>query len=375
MIDQVKSGIDHLETSRQFLEHKRLALITNATGINKYFKSTIDILNEHYELTMLFAPEHGVRGDKQAAEIVTSYTDERTGLPVISLYGKQKEIPEEVIDAYDILVYDIQDIGSRHYTYLSSLLLCMKSCAKHSKQFVVLDRPNPIGGQKVEGNKLKREMRSFVGCYEMPQRYALTIGEFAKMANETENLQCDLKVIPMENYKRSMYYNETGLPFVMPSPNIPTQETQVLYNGTCLFEGTTLSEGRGTTKPFEVIGAPWINSNVLADKMNEKELKGVYFRPTYFTPTFSKHQGKLCGGVQIHILSQKEVEAVKVGLYLIDETRKMTQGTEFFEPFFDSLAGITRKTFQSLQIEEILETWEKEANVFTQVKKKYHLYA
>ena len=367
-------GADQIKQYDHLLAGKRVALITNTTGMSSKFRPTVDLLQENYQLTQLFAPEHGIRGEVQAGEAVSTYKDKKTNIWVTSLYGKDREVPDETTKNYDVLIYDIQDIGSRYYTYLATLLGCMKSCAKHQKQLIVLDRPNPIGGEKVEGNILRKNKTSFVGCFSMPQRYGLTVGEFAKMVNREENIGCDLQIIPLRNYKRGMYYDETGLPYILPSPNIPTLDTQILYNGTCLFEGTSLSEGRGTTKPFEIVGAPWIDGDLLADVMNKKQLASVHFRGLYFTPTFSKHQGSLCGGVQIHIKDKKEVDAVELGLYLLEETRKMCQEENFFNDFFESLAGITPTELENRGARNLSDAWKNESAQFLKNQSKYHLY-
>lgn len=383
MLDEiVLCGIDNIAEYHSLLNGKRIALITNPTGVDKDLRSTIDILADNYNLKLLFSPEHGVRGDKQAGEQVNSYIDPKSGVMTYSLYGKTRTIPQELNSQYDVLIYDIQDIGSRYYTYISTLLNSMETCKKNNKPFIVLDRPNPIGGQQVEGNILEKDLMSFVGCYEMPQRYGLTVGEFAMMANITRNINCDLHIVKMKNYKRSMYFDETGLSFISPSPNIPSLDTQVLYNGTCLFEGTNLSEGRGTTKPFEIIGAPWINGDELAAIMNDIGLPGVKFRPTYFVPAFSKHKGEMCGGVQIHIMDKRQVKPVELGIHLLFETKKLTTHMEYFVSppfesdalFIDKLSGTKDLRKGIMDPGELLSKWEEESNDFTIEKIKYHLY-
>ncbi|MGL4372683.1 MAG: exo-beta-N-acetylmuramidase NamZ family protein [Turicibacter sp.] len=375
-------GIDNLSQYDHVLKGKKLALITNPTGVNKELKSSIDVLNEDYNLTLLFSPEHGVRGDKQAGEHVDTYIDERSGIEVFSIYGSSHSIPDSLNDKYDVLIYDIQDTGSRFYTYISTLLNCLRSCAKNNKPMIVLDRPNPIGGNIVEGNILETSVKSFVGCFKMPQRYGLTSGEFAMMANDLEQIGCDLLVVKMDGYNREMFFDETGLLFINPSPNIPSLEAEVLYNGTCLFEGTCLSEGRGTTKPFEIVGAPWIDGTELANIMNAKNLAGVIFRPTFFVPTFSKHQGQMCQGVQIHVTDKKVVRAVEVGLYLLEEAKKMTTDQDFFiSPpfesdalFIDKLAGTKSLRLQPTAADVLIEKYRLESEQFKNKKEMYHLY-
>ncbi len=384
MEGNVYTGIDNIGENEALLRGKRLALLTNPNGVTKSLVSTIDVLKD-YGLSLLFAPEHGVRGDKQAGDKVLSFTDEQTGIPVISIYGGDREIPSQYNDQYDLLVIDIQDIGSRYYTYISALLDCLKSCVKNKKPVLILDRPNPIGGT-VEGNCLEQDLLSYVGCYPMPQRHGLTIGEFALMVNDKEQLGCELQVAHMKNYKRDLYFDETGLPFVLPSPNMPTLDTAVLYNGTCLFEGTVLSEGRGTTKPFEMIGAPWLKAYDFAKTCNSLQLPGVLFRPVYFTPTFSKHKGELCEGVQVHIIDKKAVKPVELGIRMLYEAKKMFEAKNPGEPFFisppfetdtlfiDKLAG-TRELRSEFDPDTLLKRWADEAKTFEQSSKKHHLYS
>ncbi len=379
-MQRVLTGIDNIDTLENLISGKKVALLTNPTGVNAQLISTIDILKD-YGLCLLFAPEHGVRGDKQAGDKVETFTDEKTGICVYSLYGQTKSVPAELNDRYDILIYDIQDVGSRYYTYVSSLLNCIKSCAENKKTLIILDRPNPINANDVEGHMLQKELISFVGCFEMPQRYGLTIGEFAFMANEVLSIGCDLSVVKMTGYDRNMYFDETGLPMVMPSPNIPTLDTMLLYNGTCLFEGTVMSEGRGTTKPFEIIGAPWLDAEKITDIMNDKKLPGVMFRPIYFTPTFSKHKGELCAGVNIHITDRRKLKPVELGIHMLYEIKKLCPLDKFFlsppfesdDLFIDKLAG-TKALRQDFEPEALLEKWRKESIEFKKMSEKFLLY-
>ncbi|WP_434564649.1 DUF1343 domain-containing protein [Thermoanaerobacterium thermosaccharolyticum] len=378
----VKCGIDVIEAYSNIFENKKIGLITSPTGVDRNLRSTIDILNERFNLKALYSPEHGIRGDFQAGEKVGDYTDKLTGIKVFSLYGENKKPTKEMLQDIDIMAIDIQDVGSRYYTYLYTMAYAMEACKEYNKTFVVLDRPNPIGGNKVEGNILDTDFSSFVGLYPITQRYGLTIGELSILINKEFNIGCDLQVVKLEGWKRDMYYSETELAWVNPSPNMPTPNTAVLYNGTCLFEGTNVSEGRGTTKPFEMIGAPWIDGYKLSDKMNDMALDGVIFRPVYFVPTFSKYKNELCSGIQIHITNKKSVNAIEVGIKLLYEIIKMSGNNfEWLPPFkkgqkyfIDHLAGTDELRLMKYPADELIRKWEKSSAEFTKIKEKYHIY-
>jgi uncharacterized protein YbbC (DUF1343 family) len=378
----VKNGIDVIENYSHLFEGKRLGLISGPTGVNKKLKSTIDILKEKYNLTALYSPEHGIRGDLQAGAAVGTYTDEGTGLTVYSLYGKNKKPSPEILKDIDVLVLDIQDIGSRYYTYLYTMSYCMESCAQNDITFVVLDRPNVIGGEAVEGNLLNTNFKSFVGMYPITPRYGLTIGEMAMLMNKEFNLNCNLEVVKLEGWKREAYFDDTDLLWINPSPNIPAVSTAVLYNGTCLFEGTNISEGRGTTRPFEMIGAPWLDAYKLADKMNSKALEGVIFRPVYFEPTFSKHKGELCKGLQVHVIDKRKVKPVELGIHLLYEVMDMNrekfqwlppfkEGSHYFVDFLSGTDEVRQREFEA---EAFVKKWRKESDEFKKLKEKYHIY-
>ena len=379
---KVKLGIDNIDENIFLFQGKRVGLITNNTGYNSEFKSTIDIFNEKTNLNALYSPEHGIRGEIQAGEIVENYIDESTGIIVYSLYGKNKRPREEILNDIDILVFDIQDVGARFYTYLYTMAYAMESCRDFNKEFVVLDRPNPINGQEVEGNILNEEYSSFVGRYPIPQRYGLTIGEVANLFNDEFAIGCNLKVIPMKNWERTMYYEDTGLNWIMPSPNMPSVDTSVVYTGTCIFEGTNISEGRGTTKPFEIIGAPWLDPYEISDIMNNMDLEGVRFRPLFFVPTFSKHCGKLCKGVQIHVTDRQKFKAVKTGLFLYDIIRKASGDKfEFNIPIvnkskygIDLLTGDSGAREGKYSINKLYDIWEARCRKYKILKEKYHIY-
>lgn len=339
-------GIDNIMSADSLLKGARIGLITNPTGLDKSFRSTIDILNQSYNLVCLFSPEHGVRGDLQAGDHVESYTDSTTGLEVYSLYGSSPHIKGDIMDKLDVIVFDIQDVGARFYTYLYTLAYAMEDCKKAGNPVVVLDRINPISGTRVEGTVLDPNFKSFVGRFPIATRYALTMGEFAGFINATEGINCDLTVVKCTGYDRSLYLDETELTYVPPSPNLPTIDSCIGYIGTCLFEGTNLSEGRGTTKPFELIGAPFLDTRAVLAEMNRLPHEGVLLRETYFTPSFSKHQGALCRGIALHITDRGLFEPFKLGVRLVDVIRRTHPEFEFIKPikegakpFIDLLLG------------------------------------
>ena len=376
----VKNGIDRTELLTPLLHGWKVGLITNPTGMNKDFVSTIDILREMGVLACLFSPEHGVRGEHQAGAKVTFYTDEKTGVPVHSTYGGNPHIPPEILQTLDALVYDIQDVGARYYTYVYTLSYAMEDCAAAGKPLVILDRVNPVGG-KMEGTILERPFSSFVGRYPIPSRYGLTVGEFARYINETEHIGCDLRVIPLEGWTRDTFYDETDLPWVSPSPNIPTVDSAFAYLCTCLFEGTNLSEGRGTTHPFEWIGAPWLNSSALAETFNALNLPGVKLRECHFTPTFSKHKDTLCHGVQVHITDRRAFKPFETGLRLLLAIKDSHKEFAFLPPwkegspaFIDLLLGTDALRREDFDLEVFLKEQQAKVQAFENAVKPYLLY-
>lgn len=379
---KVKNGIDVIEKYSHVFEGKKLGLISAPTGVDKNLKSTIDILNEKFDLRALYSPEHGIRGNLQAGAAVDTYIDESTGITVYSLYGKNKKPSAEILKDIDVLIFDIQDIGSRYYTFIYTMSYCMESCAENDKTFVVLDRPNVIGGEAVEGNILNMNFKSFVGMKPITPRYGLTIGEMAMLMNKEFNINCRLEVVRLEGWRRDAYFDDTDLLWINPSPNIASVDAAVLYNGTCLFEGTNISEGRGTTKPFEMIGAPWLDAYKLADIMNNKNFFGVKFRPVYFEPAFSKHKGELCRGVQVHVIHKRAVRPVEIGIHLLYEIMDMDREKfQWLAPFkegahhfIDFLAGTDEVRLRKFEAAEFAEKWKKESNEFKKIKEKYHLY-
>lgn len=349
----------------------RCGLITNHTGLLRGLSSTVDMLKEKCNLVALFGPEHGVRGDIQAGEGVSSYTDKKTWLPVYSLFGDDTAESEKALASLDTVVFDIQDVGARFYTYAYTMTDAMKLCAENGIKFVVLDRPNPIGGVKAEGTVLDRRFSSFVGRFPTPTRCGLTIGEFALMMNETESIGCDLTVVPMEGWKREMYFDDTDLCFVQPSPNIPTVDTSFAYIGTCIFEETNLSEGRGTTKPFEMIGAPWLDSGAVIEAVGMQH--GVILRECSFTPTFSDYKDCFCRGIQLHITDRDAFTPFAVGIRLLDAIRKIHTELEI-EPDIAKLLGTDEIFGSGFDAEEFIERENKKAAEWQALSKKWYLY-
>ncbi len=384
---QFRLGVEVLLEDRlDLIKGKRVGLITNPTGVDQKMNSIVDRLFKQpdVELTALFGPEHGVRGSAQAGQYVEKYTDAITGLPVYSLYGSTKKPTPEMLENVDILLFDIQDVGSRFYTYIYTMALAMEAAKENGIPIVVLDRPNPISGTKVEGPVLEDPYSSFIGEYPIPVRHGMTAGELAKLFNTEFGIGADLTVVEMEGWKRNMYYDETGLPFVLPSPNMPTLETALVYPGAALIEGTNVSEGRGTTKPFELIGAPFINSTDLAQKLNALNLPGVTFRAASFVPTFSKHANVLSHGVQIHVTDRKSFRPFETGLHLVKMIHDLYPDKfQFRQPnssgisFFDNLTGngsIRAGIESGKSIEEMKKEWEPEQENFMEVREKYLLY-
>jgi uncharacterized protein YbbC (DUF1343 family) len=384
-VDNVKKvilGVERIKEFKTIFEGKRVGLITNPTGIDGHFNSTIDIFSSMGNLKTLFAPEHGIRGDFQAGEKFSSYIDKETGVIVYSLYTESRRPTKEMLEDIDILVFDIQDIGARFYTYIYTMAYCMKSAKEFNKDFIVLDRPNSVNGEKVEGNILELEFKSFIGYYPIVQRHGLTIGELANLFNHEYNIGCNLTIIPMLNWQRWMDYEDTGLPWVFPSQNIPTNHSAYAFLATCIFEGTNISEGRGTTKPFEMIGAPFIDADHLAKSLNSLNLEGVFFRPVYFTPIASKYEKVLCAGVELHITNRKTYEAVKTGWNMLYTIRNLYKDSfSVNAPYvvgrphmLDYNVGndfMRKNTYNIAQLENILK---EDTEKFMSLRTNYLLY-
>ncbi|GAB2720791.1 exo-beta-N-acetylmuramidase NamZ domain-containing protein [Paenibacillus thermoaerophilus] len=387
---RARTGLELLRDEGGFgqkLKGGRIGLVTNPTGITADFRTSVSVCAElpGVRLTTLFACEHGLYGEKQAGVRFEDGTDAETGLPVRSLYGRHKKPTPEMLAEVDAVLFDMQDIGVRFYTYLSTLLYVMQACAENGKRLVVLDRPNPLGGLRAEGGLLRPGYESMVGAWRMPIRTGLTIGETAAMANGLLGLGCELDVVPLSGWSREMDYAATGLPWIMPSPNMPTLDTVRVYPGTCLLEGTNLSEGRGTTRPFEWFGAPWLDGHRTAEALNARKLPGVHFHPVYATPAFSKHAGELCGGVRLFVTDAAAFEPVRAGLYILHTVASLYPERfewlppfrEGMKPFVDLLAGgdeVRHAVGDEVRLRELLVRWEEEARQWQELRRDYLLY-
>ena len=307
------------------LRNSRLGLIAHPASVTSELTHAADaILGAAYDLRALFGPQHGARGEKQDNMIESDhYLDPVTGLPVHSLYGEVRKPTPAMLDGLDALLFDLQDVGVRVYTFVWTMALAMEACAEAGIPFIVLDRPNPIGGTRREGPVLRPGYESFVGLHTVPLRHGLTCGEMAHWLNVERGIGCDLTVIPCEGWHRSMLWPDTGLPWVMPSPNLPTPDSCVVYPGMVLLEGTNLSEGRGTTRPFELFGAPWIDPTALTARLANTHLPGVHLRPCHFEPTFQKHAGRLCGGAQLHVTDPDAFEPVRTAIEILVAARNL----------------------------------------------------
>lgn len=379
-------GTDRLFTDAfDLIAGKRLGLITNHSGVNAQLQSTADRLHTIPEtkLVALFGPEHGIRGDAADGHLVASQTDKRTGIPIYSLYGDTRQPTQAMLAPLDVLLFDIQDVGARFYTYLYTMSLAMQAAAAANIPFIVLDRPNPLGGTCTEGNLLDPAFASFVGLYPIPIRYGLSIGELATLVNAVWNINANLLVVEMQGWNRRMYWEESGLPWVPPSPNMPSVDTALLYPGMCFFEGTNVSEGRGTTKPFEQIGAPYIDPYRLCETLAEKPLPGVTVRPVCFEPTASKYAGEVCYGIQLHVNDRSALAPVRTGLKIIVAIKKLwPQLFAWRVPQggihnFDRLAGTDQIRLQldkGVSVDTLCASWQKDLHDFDHLRQHYFRY-
>ncbi len=390
LYSKVNTGIEVLRSQNfKILEGKRVGLITNPTGVDSNLKPTIDILHEavNVNLVALFGPEHGVRGDVYAGDKVDNFTDSKTGIPVYSLYGKTRKPTPEMLKDIDVLVYDIQDVGCRSYTYISTMGLAMEAAAENNIDFVVLDRPNPLGGLKIEGNLTETPFVSFVSQFKIPYIYGLTCGELALMLNEEKMLsnQCRLTVIRMKGWKRSMNWEKTGLEWVIASPHIPHKHSSYFYPATgILGELYYVSVGVGYTLPFQIVGAPWINAEKLSSNLNAIRIPGIVFRPVHFKPFYSVHKDENCQGVQMHIINYKKVSISDIQFYIIQELYKLYPEKAIFTNaspdrfgMFDKVSGtnMIRQGFsENYQFKDIKTYWYKDVEEFRKLSSKYYLY-
>ena len=320
-----------MDRKRDLIRGSRVGAVVHPASVLPDLMHTADALGGtgDIQVTALLGPQHGARGEKQDNMVESEfYRDPDTGLPVHSLYGETRYPTEEMLKDIDVLLFDLQDAGTRVYTFIHTMAYCMQACARARKRMVVLDRPNPVNGRQVEGNLLDSAYSSFVGLYPIPMRHGMTTGELAMFLNSEFDIRCDLTVVAMEGWRRHFWFDQTGLPWVQPSPNLPTLDSAIVYPGSVLVEGTCLSEGRGTTRPFEIIGAPFINSRSFASRLNAFNLPGVWFRPAYFQPTFQKWAGTMCGGIQIHVGDREVFEPYLTGIAVLSAANALYP--EFF---------------------------------------------
>lgn len=380
----VLTGLDVLlRDGSPVLSGRRVGLVTNHTGIDRDGASGIDLLHARtdFELRALFSPEHSITGRVEAGEHVEGGVDPRTGLPIHSLYGATRRPTAEMLDEVDVLVFDIQDIGTRYYTYVWTMALAMEGAAEHGRDIVVLDRPNPLGGESVQGNVLDPAFSTFVGLYPVPMRHGLTAGELARLLNEEHGIGARLTVIPMEGWRRALWFDATGLPWVAPSPNMPDLESATHYAGTCLFEGTNLSVGRGTDRPFQQVGAPWLDAAEVVRRLERRGLGGVRFEATSFTPD-SPGDGKFpdtpVNGVRLVVTDRAAYDPAVTGIALLVEVQALHgDRLEYAERHFDRLAGTDRVRRQLLQgesVEAITAGWPGELAGFNEVAGRHRLY-
>ncbi len=385
-----KTGLEVLrEQGFSILAGKRVGLCTNPTGIDSALKSTVDIFYESpsVNLVALFAPEHGVRGDVYAGDQVETFTDSKTGVPVYSIFGKTRKPTADMLRDVDVVVYDIQDIGCRSYTFISTMGNLMEACAEYDKEFVVLDRPNPLGGLKIEGNVVEEGYFSFVSQFKIPYLYAQTCGELATMLNEENYLgsRCRLTVVKMEGWHRNMTWQDTGLPWVAASPHIPFAESAFFYPVTGIFgELGYFNIGVGYTMPFELIGVPWADADSLAMALNALQLPGVRFRPITYKPFYSAHKGVLCGGVQIYLTDYEQAHLSDIQFLIVQELMRMYPYKDVFGlcdqsrfGMFDKVCG-SRRIRESFGVryrwEDVRSYWYKDVESYRQMSSKYYFY-
>ena len=385
----VRLGSDLLLASSR-LKGARVGIVCNHASLDRGFLHIVDRLAAAPDVTLaaIFGPQHGFRSDVQDNMIETPHADDPARrVPVYSLYSETREPTAAMLAGLDFLIIDLQDIGARIYTYIYTMANCLRASARHGVRVIVCDRPNPIGGTDVEGALLVEGFESFVGQFPIPMRHGMTIGELARLFNEHFAIGASLEIVQMEGWRREMYSDATDLPWVMPSPNIPTLDTAIVYPGTVLFEGILLSEGRGTTRPFELIGAPWIEAESFARRMNALKLPGAYFRPAVFEPTFQKHAKQTCGGCQIHVTDRQQFQPVLVGValiamfYQVDAARfawrQPPYEYEHDKMPIDILAGSATLRGQiesGTSARDIAASWKKDEESFRKLREPYLLY-
>jgi uncharacterized protein YbbC (DUF1343 family) len=368
----------------------RVGVLANPASVDRDFRHVVDRLgtSTHYTLAAIFGPQHGYLSDLQDNMIESPHgEDARRDVPIFSLYSETREPTPEMLDLIDVLVIDLQDVGARIYTFIYTMANCLRAAARQGLPVIVCDRPNPIGGRQVEGPTLEPGYESFVGQFRMPMRHGMTVAELARFFNEHHGIGAELEIIPMEGWSREMYWDATDVPWIMPSPNMPTLDTAFVYPGTVLLEGTMLSEGRGTTRPFELAGAPWLDGELLMARLNALGLRGVHFRASSFEPTFQKHARVPCGGCQVHVTAREAFEPVKAGVGVIRECfgsvpdrfawRDPPYEYEHEKMPIDILAGspaLRQQIKQQVPLDEIAESWGAGVAEFEEIRRPYLLY-
>jgi uncharacterized protein YbbC (DUF1343 family) len=389
---KVKTGLDIFEKRwPRNLNGSRVGLLVHPSSVNRNLEHAATLFQQsrHVKLKALFGPQHGILGQTQDNMVEwRGFKDKNTGLPVHSLYGSTRKPLPSMLENIDALVIDIQDVGARYYTFIWTMELCMQACLQEKRSIVILDRPNPIGGRMTEGLVLDMGFSSFVGRRPLPVRHGMTVGEIAGLLKDKYYPGLDLLIIPMQNWSRRMWFDETGLPWVMPSPNMPTLDTAIVYPGMCLLEGTNLSEGRGTTRPFEIFGAPFISPDELIGKLNSYKLPGVLFRPLNFQPTFQKHKDKICGGAQLYVKNRNTFRPFKTGVAILKSLHSLyPKKFKWNKPPYeyekkkkpiDILAGTDRlrnDIEKGISLGQMEKRWTKESLSFNRnVRRKYLLY-
>jgi len=381
---RIVPGIESLLASHlDLLASKRIGLVTNHTGVDRQGRRDVDLLRAaNVDVGALFAPEHGIAGSVAAGEKVGHGTDLATGLPVYSLYGSTREPTAAMMAGIDMMVFDMQDVGARFYTYPSTLMLILRAAAKAAIPVVVLDRPNPMGGELVEGPLLDPALTSFIGIFAMPVVHGMTMGELARMFVADQKLSVDLTIIPMRGWHRGIaQLHPDNIPWIAPSPNIKWRWTPLVYPGTALFEGTNVSEGRGTQRPFEHIGAPFIRGGDLSEHLNAMGIAGAKFHPTLFTPAESKYAGKLCGGVQLRTPDRASFRPFRTGVAMVkavhDLYPKKFKLLDGIPSHFDRLAGVNwvrEDIVAGKSVAEIEAKWQADEAAFRETRKAYLLY-
>ncbi|MFO8164413.1 MAG: exo-beta-N-acetylmuramidase NamZ family protein [Thermodesulfobacteriota bacterium] len=387
----IATGLDQFEEEQlKRCKGQNLGLLSNQASVDHTLTNAKDVISALLpgDLKVLFGPQHGFRGEDQDNMVETEdYLDPQLQIPVVSLYGNKMDRLSDILDTIDLLIIDLQDVGTRVYTFISTLLSCLKKAGAKGKEVLVLDRPNPLGGIIVEGNLLRPEFHSLVGPFALPMRHGMTIGELAYLFNDAMKVDCDITVLPLKGWYRRMLWNDTGLRWIMPSPNMPLFETALVYPGQVIWEGTNISEGRGTCRPFEICGAPFINPSIIKKELALKDIEGCYLQEYYFRPTFNKWKSKLCGGFMIHIIDPKMYRPYRTSLALLRITLEIYRDKFIWKKppyeyefnklpidliFGDSSMRLALETGK--KFEQLLKSCSKELEGFLESRKPYLLY-